>query len=102
MIPRFSTCLLIALAAVSVLGNAATYADTLPKNEENEPQRHALLIGLNYSWTLHPRIAYVHHSTHTLGKELQCYGYESPCLLLGRDASREASLPSSRHGLSYP
>jgi hypothetical protein len=90
MTTRSSNCLLTALAAFFIFGNTTTYADALPVKEEPETQRHALLIGLNYSWTLHPRISYAHHSTHRLGKELLGYGYDSPYLLLGREASRDA------------
>jgi hypothetical protein len=90
MMPPFSKCLLVAFAAFSLLGNATTRADSLAVKDVPETQRHALLIGLNYSWTLHPRIPYAHHSAHSLGIELQGYGYDRPYLLLGREASRDA------------
>ena len=51
-------------------------------------KRHALLIGLNYGWTDHPKIAYAHHCAFKLGEELKGYGFSSPHLLVGEQATR--------------
>ena len=82
---HFSTLVLLALSFALTTDSWGT---TNVVEGSANGTRHALLIGINYTLSDHPDIAYAHRSVYLLGKALQDYGFPNPHLLVGTAASR--------------
>ena len=78
--------LLLVAAGIAPTGQVS--AATAISTEKTIGTRHALLIGLNYTWSDLPDISYAHHSVYKFGKELESYGFSNPHLLIGKAATK--------------